>query len=186
MPEAFEAMATARPRAPEAWAELVRGASTHRGPWPRVAVWQGAADHTVSPANATQLAAQWVALHQASPRPTAEGLAWQDASGRVVVEQRMIPGLGHGVPIDPARAGELGPFFLPCGISSSHEIAGFFGLPIATAPAGVILVGRDGSARPGAARRAASEPAPAAETGGGFSPGEVIRRALAAAGLMRR
>src|SRR5689334_23050100 len=49
MPEAFEAMTTGRPRPARDWAEAVRRASPHRGPWPRVSVWQGEADTTVRP-----------------------------------------------------------------------------------------------------------------------------------------
>jgi len=27
------------------WGDLVRGASKHAGPWPRVQIWQGTSDH---------------------------------------------------------------------------------------------------------------------------------------------
>ena len=33
--------------------DVVRAASPHRGPWPRVSIWHGGADRTVSPVNAT-------------------------------------------------------------------------------------------------------------------------------------
>ena len=59
MPEAFEAMATGRPRPAAERAAAVRAASPHRGPWPRVAVWHGDADSTVRPANAAEILKQW-------------------------------------------------------------------------------------------------------------------------------
>ncbi|RYI98703.1 MAG: PHB depolymerase family esterase, partial [Acetobacteraceae bacterium] len=62
MPEAFEAMTTGRPRPAADWAALVRRASPHQGPWPRVSVWQGDADTTVRPAVAEQILRQWAAL----------------------------------------------------------------------------------------------------------------------------
>src|SRR5213595_2635394 len=35
--------------------ELVRNASSHRGPWPKISVWHGSADRTVNPANANEI-----------------------------------------------------------------------------------------------------------------------------------
>lgn len=37
---------------------LVRSASSHGGPWPSITIWQGAADHTVAPANADHISAR--------------------------------------------------------------------------------------------------------------------------------
>ena len=47
--EAFEAMFKGRRRSAQQWGDLVRSASSHRGPWPRVSIWQGMADTTVVP-----------------------------------------------------------------------------------------------------------------------------------------
>jgi poly(hydroxyalkanoate) depolymerase family esterase len=194
MPEAFEAMATGKPRAAADWAALVRGASRHAGPWPRVSIWQGDADTTVRPANAEQLIRQWSALHGITGAPEESGsgalrtLAWHGADGRVVLEQHAIAGMSHGVPIEAGGIGAAGPYFLPVGIASTTAIAGFFGLQV-TQPA----------ARPAAARRPTTidqEGATVEETrDDGFSlggiklssidPGGVIRKALTAAGLMK-
>ena len=46
---ALEAMAQAHERAPETWGGLVRSASSHRGPWPKLSVWHGSADRIVNP-----------------------------------------------------------------------------------------------------------------------------------------
>ena len=47
--QAFESMFQGRSHIPQVWGDLVRGASTHRGPWPRVAIWHGDQDPTVKP-----------------------------------------------------------------------------------------------------------------------------------------
>jgi len=137
VPEALEAMQTGRPRSAEAWAAAVRAASPHRGPWPRLSVWQGEADTTVAPSNAEQLVAQWQALHGlgapvALPgrTPAHRHRAWRDAAGAVLLEEHWIAGLGHGVPIGEGF-GRPGEHFLEVGIGSTGLIAGFFGLPAA-------------------------------------------------------
>lgn len=139
MREAFEAMATGRPRPAPAWGDLVCAASPHRGPWPRLSIWQGEADTTVRPVNAEQILRQWTDLHGLAAPPRLETIrpghrrySWRDAEGRVLVEMHSIAGLAHGVPIHPGegegRGGNAGPFILDAGISSTHAIAGFFGL----------------------------------------------------------
>ncbi len=231
MQEAFEAMASGRPRSAVAWAAQVRAAAPHHsGPWPRVSIWQGEADTTVRPVNAGELLKQWTALHGLSGAPSRVEAApggtrrrvWRDAEGRrPLVEHYALPGFAHAVPIHPGdgpeRCGAAMPYILDAGISAPHRIAAFFGLaeapevaeasvaaahadaappPRRTGPGGtqpvpgVITVGRDGRARVDAAaggsdpRRSASgapPPQPAAAEG----VGGVIRRALAAAGLLR-
>lgn len=148
MPEAFEAMATGRPRPAADRAAAVRAASPHRGPWPRVAVWQGDADVTVRAVNAAEILKQWRALHGlegAAETGASLGQAhrlevWRGPDGTPLVEHHAIAGMGHGVPIAPGSAagpgeaplGEAAPFILDVGIASTTAIAGFFGL---TAPA---------------------------------------------------
>ncbi len=207
--EAFEAMASGRPRSAEAWAGLVRAAAppgTAR--WPRVAIWQGEADGTVRPVNARELAKQWAALHGLDPaRPADQGplgptgagqrQAWRDAQGRVVLEVNGVAGMDHGVPIHPGigpdRGGRTMPFILDTGIPGPQRAVEFLGLAEAAEAAerpapgrGIILVGADGTAhRPGAASPgAAPMPEPEPEQGGWPDPGAVIRKALKAAGLM--
>src|SRR3954467_15679928 len=43
--------------------DLVRSASSHKGPWPKVSVWHGSADRTVNPANADEIVKQWIDVH---------------------------------------------------------------------------------------------------------------------------
>ena len=48
--------------------DLVRQASKHRGPWPKVSVWHGSVDRTVNPANADEIVKQWLDLHGSADR----------------------------------------------------------------------------------------------------------------------
>ncbi|MDO9707017.1 extracellular catalytic domain type 1 short-chain-length polyhydroxyalkanoate depolymerase [Paracraurococcus lichenis] len=180
MPEAFEAMATARPRSGHVWGEAVRRASPHHGPWPRVSVWQGEADGTVRPDNAEEILKQWRDLHglAGAPQPgkslgpAHHHRVWRGRDGTPLLEHHAIAGMGHGVPIAPRGGpdalGEAMPYMLDVGIPSTALIAGFFGLGGAAARAGqatgpVISVGRDGGARvaPAAASPAEAAAAPA-------------------------
>lgn len=187
IPEAFEAMATGRPRPPEAWAEAVRRASPHRGPWPRVSIWQGSADATVRPVNAEQILAQWRALHGPAATAEAERLLapghhlalWRGPDGRVLIELHRIEGMGHGVPIAPQAGapplGEAGPFMLDVGIASTAAIVGFFGLgaaPAAEAAPARPLPNPSSGPPPGLLDR--------------IDPRPLLRRALRAAGLLDR
>ena len=50
--EALTSMAEPTSRTGREWGDLVRAASAHRGRWPRISIWHGAADTTVVPGNA--------------------------------------------------------------------------------------------------------------------------------------
>jgi len=193
MPMAFQAMAGTRTDTARGWGDIVRAASPHRGPWPRVQVWQGDADATVKAENAAELVKQWADVHGLSPAPnitdTLDGArheAWHGRAGLTVLERFTIPGLGHGTPLDTQSsdadhaAGAAGPFMLEAGISSTWHIAQAFGLlTVAPQPA----VRRATAPRPQAAGTPAFTlpaaarlvPAPVAET---------IGKALRAAGLL--
>jgi poly(hydroxyalkanoate) depolymerase family esterase len=128
---------TARP--PEELGDLVRRASQHTGPWPRLSVWHGSADRTVHPANADEIVKQWLDLHQLPPAPMSQGVVdgyprevWWNADGETVVESYTITNMAHGTPLGVAdndqRYGTGGAFLIEAGISSSFHIAKFFGL----------------------------------------------------------
>lgn len=164
-------------------AEMVRhilAASDHTGPWPRIAVWQGAADRTVDPSNAGRIVAQWLGVHGLTRRvpeyATIEGSRqrlWRNEAGHVAVEAWEIPGMGHGVPLrvdGPGGYGAAGPFMLEAGLSSTRLIAANWG-----------LIGRD-TARPHETGPLAEPPkVPAIKEG----IKGVIEEALRKAGLMR-
>lgn len=113
------------------------GATDRAGRWPRLSVWHGDADRTVSTANADALVRQWTVLHglpgEPSRRETVSGhvhRVWTGADGTPLLEDYRIAGMGHGTPLSTGdgddRCGTAGAFMLEAGISSSHAIARFF------------------------------------------------------------
>ena len=119
--------------------DLVRNASDHRGPWPKISVWHGSADRTVNPANADEIVKQWLDVHDLPPAPMSEGTVdgyprqiWWNADGETLVESYTITNMAHGTPLGIAdndeRYGAQGAFMIEAGISSSYHIANFFGL----------------------------------------------------------
>jgi poly(hydroxyalkanoate) depolymerase family esterase len=170
----------------------VRSASAHKGPWPRVQVWQGSADRTVVASNADAIVLQWTHLHGIGPEPDrsdrVEGYprrAWLDSKGQPLVEQYMITGMAHGIPLDGSgedALGEAGAHMLDVGLSSTERIAAFFGIAPEAAQGQKAARPEAAEARPRpAAARARPQPAPA-QAGG---PQKVIEDALRKAGLMR-
>jgi poly(hydroxyalkanoate) depolymerase family esterase len=128
---------TARPR--EELGDLVRRASEHTGPWPRLSVWHGSADRTVHPGNADEIVKQWLNLHELPSAPMSQGVVdgyprevWWNADGETVVESYTITDMAHGTPLGVAdndqRYGTRGAYLIEAGISSSFHIAKFFGL----------------------------------------------------------
>ena len=137
--EALESMVHVRARSPREWGDLVRAASRHRGPWPRISVWHGGADAVVRPENAEQIVKQWINVHGVDHEPTLEEIVdgyprrvWRNRMGDDVIELYTIPGMAHGVPLAAGSSekdcGVPGAFLLDVGISSSYHIAKFWGL----------------------------------------------------------
>jgi hypothetical protein len=142
--QAFETMYQCPPRAPRAWGDLVRSASPHSGPWPRVSVWHGSADATVIPSNASEIVKQWIDVHGLPLSPSAQAMVdgyprqvWVNPAGDEIIESYTITNMAHGTPLATGGAddecGAAGPFLLEVGISSSYHIAKFFGLTAADA-----------------------------------------------------
>ena len=141
--EAFEAMAGRKSRSAEQWGDLVRAASPHRGPWPRLSVWHGSADAIVSSQNMESILEQWTKMHRLSLLPRLEHeihghkrRAWRSDDGVDVIEAISITGMRHGVPLDTTGVegiGHAGPFHFDVGLSSTHHIARFWGLAATTA-----------------------------------------------------
>jgi poly(hydroxyalkanoate) depolymerase family esterase len=136
--DALIAMHRPNPRPARNWGNAVRDASKHAGPWPRISVWHGDADHTVAYSNMEAILAQWRDVHglERPPLETDEDgyvrQVWLNPRRVPVIEAYTIKGMGHGAPIRPGRladcCGEAGPFILDAGVSSSYRIASFFGL----------------------------------------------------------
>jgi poly(hydroxyalkanoate) depolymerase family esterase len=119
--------------------DLVRSASDHKGPWPKLSVWHGSADRTVNPANADEIVKQWLDVHHLPAAPMSEAdvdgyprQVWWNADGETMVESYTITDMAHGTPVGIAdndeRYGAQGAFLIEAGISSSYHIANFFGL----------------------------------------------------------
>ena len=118
---------------------MVRAASPHRGPWPRVSIWHGDADPSVHPVNAERLVEQWTELHGLAGTSALEERTgghrhrvWRGPDGEALVESHVIAGMAHGAPIragtGPGCCGVAGPATLDVGISSTHRILEFWGL----------------------------------------------------------
>ena len=119
--------------------DLVRNASNHKGPWPKLSVWHGSADRTVNPANANEIVKQWLDVHQLPSAPMSEATVdgyprqvWWNADGETIVESYTITDMAHGTPLgigdNDKKYGAQGAFLIEAGISSSYHIANFFGL----------------------------------------------------------
>jgi len=139
MREALSGMRVSLARSPRTLGDLVRKASPHSGPWPRLSVWHGSADRVVHPTNANELVKQWLDLHHLPHVPMSEGMVdghprrvWWNADGETIVESYSITDMAHGTPLGTAdndrRYGARGAFLIEAGISSSYHIAKFFGL----------------------------------------------------------
>lgn len=136
--DAFGCMNGNNGRSPSQWASLVTNASNHQGPWPRVSIWHGTSDYTVSNQNQTELVEQWTAVHgidaTADTIDTVKGFPHRtyEGDGEVLVESYELTGMGHGTPIDPGSApdqcGQPGAYILDVGICSSYFISEFWGV----------------------------------------------------------
>ncbi|WP_066661249.1 MULTISPECIES: extracellular catalytic domain type 1 short-chain-length polyhydroxyalkanoate depolymerase [unclassified Sphingomonas] len=163
-------------------AAAIAKASPHSGPWPTVSIWHGTSDHVVGIANADAILKQWQAMHGVAANPDHSDIidgvphrVWQDANGRVVIEEYRVPGMGHGTPLatrGDTPCGQSRPHMLEVGISSTRRLATFWKLLDAEP--------RSRRAPPQADRGAEklAEPAPSGVT-------KVIEDALRAAGLVR-
>lgn len=131
--QAVEQMSRPAVRAPQEWAMQVRsiGPARHRGKWPRLSIWQGGEDRTVAPANAENLAAQWVALHGLAHQPAAVTTPAAGVTHRVwgsprhpEVELWMVEAMGHAFPVaaqggtDAAEPGGAEILFGPWGFGT--------------------------------------------------------------------
>jgi poly(hydroxyalkanoate) depolymerase family esterase len=137
--EALNGMFQSRSRPAGELGDLVRNASNHKGPWPKLSVWHGSADRTVNPANANEIVKQWLDVHDLPSAPMSEGTVdgyprqiWWNADGETVVESYTITDMAHGTPLgtvdNDEPYGAQGAFLIEAGISSSYHIANFFGL----------------------------------------------------------
>ena len=182
VPQALERMRGQELPGAKKLGQTVRSASRHTGPWPSLSVWHGTNDATVHRKNARAIVDQWRELHDAPEEPyksdTVHGHShhvWRDSSGRDVIEEYQIQGLGHGTPLSTRQPGTgevAGPHMLEAGISSTRQILHFWGLA-----SGEVRE----SPKPARSRKAEERPRVAAP----YDIASTIENALRAAGLMR-
>lgn len=168
--------------------------TAHAGPWPRVSIWHGDADHVVAPSNMDLLTDQWRMVHGLDVLPAAidelDGHTrrrWTDDHGDVVLESVLIAGMGHGTPIagdGPHACGRAAPHMLDVGVSSTYHLAAFWGLIQASADNAAPSISQHGSRPTDAAVDLKPGPLPdidVPETG----LSKIINDALRSAGLIR-
>lgn len=144
--DAFQCMSNDQGKTPQEWGDLVRESSGgHEGAWPRVAIWQGTADTTVAPVNATQLRDQWTNVHGLPQEPTnTESLpggttknTYANGEGTPMVEEYTIEGMEHGLAVQPGegaeQCGTAGQYYLDT-ICSTFHTAKFWGLDASAKP----------------------------------------------------
>lgn len=184
IPEAFDRMRGHGGPGGAALAQAVRRASPHQGPWPSVAIWHGTSDVIVDVGNGRAAVEQWRQVHGAGTNPAvveqSGGLshrAWRDRSGRIVLEEFLIAGMGHGEPLsttDDEVRGSPGPYMLDVGISAARHMAATWGLTETVAKV---------RSPPSIPHTVANDRV--AANAGASNVGQVIEDALRAAGLMR-
>ncbi|MER7949316.1 PHB depolymerase family esterase [Streptomyces sp. NPDC096079] len=137
---AYTCMYSPPDKSPAQWGALVRSAApAGTTSWPRVAIWQGTADTTVKPANATELRDQWTdvwGIGQTPSRTSTLGggatlSEYDDASGEPAVQVYSLAGMAHGLAVDPGtgpdQCGATGTYYLDT-LCSSYHTARFWGL----------------------------------------------------------
>ncbi|MFF0183349.1 PHB depolymerase family esterase [Streptomyces sp. NPDC005244] len=125
---------------PKQWGDKVRSSYPgYAGPWPRVAIWQGSSDTTVTPVNGTELRDQWtdvwgVGQTASSTRNLTGGTTesvYNDSTGKPAVALFSVSGMAHGLAVNPGsgadQCGSTGTYYLNS-ICSSYHTATFWGL----------------------------------------------------------
>ena len=136
--EALSTMRRSDDLSASALGHLVRNAAPPPPRMPRLAIWQGDADWTVDVSNAEKIAEQWA---DAQGLPTAPQTVeehdrfrrsvWHGSHKTAAIELNIVYGLGHGTPLathGPDAVGSVAPYMLEAGVSSTLEIARFWGL----------------------------------------------------------
>lgn len=189
VPAALSAMASPTALGASALGDRVRAASGYDGPWPRVSIWHGGSDRTVSARNGEALAHQWLDVHgiATAPDESEDGIhglsVWRNAAGVPVVELNRIDGMAHGTPLDAGTDGQAaGPYMLDVGIASSALISAFFGIIDPDAVSATPVADAVDAAPAGLS---GFIPQPGEMVRGGIDVGRVINDALRSAGLMR-
>lgn len=186
IPQAFDRMRGHGGPSDRALVELIKEASSHDGPWPKISVWHGTGDSIVAYSNMRDILKQWLGIHRLPAKPDAmtvvngyQRQVWTGPNNTELVEAYTIPGMGHGTPVQAGGAdalGTAGPYFLNVGISSSRQIALFWEISSERVPS----TETDNAFQPPSGEPVAPPPP---DTSTGIQ--KTIEDALRKAGLMR-
>lgn len=186
IPQAFDRMRGHGGPDDRALAELIKTASSHDGPWPKISIWHGTGDSIVAYSNMRDILTQWLGVHQLPAKPDTmtvvngyQRQVWMGPNKAELVEAYTIPGMGHGTPIQasgPDALGTVGPYFLDVDISSTRQIALFWGISSERVP----FTKTDKALRPHS-----GEPAAPLHLNNSTGIQKTIEDALRKAGLMR-
>jgi poly(hydroxyalkanoate) depolymerase family esterase len=124
---------------PQQWGDKVRAAFAWGGAYPRVSIWHGGADATVSPLMMTETMEQWTNANgvdqTADVTDTVGGYphnVYKDGGGSARVETYSITGMGHGYPVDPGtgatQCGTATGYNLDVNLCASYYIGQWFGI----------------------------------------------------------
>ena len=144
-------------KTPKQWGDLVRtkGYPGYTGDYPKMIIWQGDTDQYVDPDQMIETAEQWVNVHDSSVTDinsvAVSGSVLKDGAnhnyteyvidGEVKVATVELPGMSHGITVDPTNTDEDGggkgknhggafnaSWSMDRGIYSSYYTAKFWGL----------------------------------------------------------
>ncbi|MFI5150164.1 MAG: PHB depolymerase family esterase [Bacteroidia bacterium] len=142
---AYTAMSSGVTKTPTQWGALVRAQNPgYTGAYPRVAIFQGTADYTVNPANATEIMKQWTNLNHADQTVDSTNSSFQgnssvaltiynDSSRVPAVYMYKVTGMGHAIAVDtgscPRKGGTTGTYAVEeINFHSTYWAADFFQL----------------------------------------------------------
>ncbi len=133
-------------KTPAAWGDSVRSENpSYSGTYPKVAIFQGTSDITVSPVNATELVKQWTNVHNTDQTADLVNSSfngnsniamkqYNDAAGNTVVQTYIISNMQHGIAVDPGTCFQqggttaIGSYSFDENFYSSFWAAEFFGI----------------------------------------------------------
>ncbi|OFX42769.1 MAG: hypothetical protein A2046_00615 [Bacteroidetes bacterium GWA2_30_7] len=141
---AYYAMSGTVNKTPTEWKALITGQNpTYTGSYPKMAIFHGLLDYTVSPNNITELTEQWTAIHNSDATADItnssfngisdiEQLIYYNSINDTVVMTYKISNMGHAVAVDPGsclfQGGSTGLYSIDKDFHSTYWAARFFGL----------------------------------------------------------
>ena len=139
---AFYAMNGSVNKTPAEWKALITAQNpAYSGSYPKMAIFHGLLDPTVSPNNITELTKQWTAIHNTDQtadatnnlfdgNPDIQQLLYNDSNNDTVVATYKISNLGHAIAVNPGscpfQGGTAGMFAVDKNFHSTYWAARFF------------------------------------------------------------